>query len=129
LGKGKKIGIIAGVIVAVVIFGIGSTVYLLSENLVFTNRSAAMEPTIKIGDLVIADDTIPFDSLEIGEIIMFHPTSDPDRIIIMRIVAEIDDDPLTFRTKGDANPASIPGTDFPITEENYVGKVTEIIPQ
>ena len=41
----------------------------------------------------------------------------------------IDEDPLTIRTKGDANPASIPGTDFPITEEEYIGKVAYVIPQ
>jgi len=29
------------------------------------------------------------------------------------------------RTKGDANPASIPGTDFPITENEYIGKVVD----
>jgi signal peptidase len=45
-------------------------------------------------------------------------------------VAEIiDDDPKTIRTKGDANPSSIPGTDFPITDEEYIGKVAYVIPQ
>jgi signal peptidase len=28
----------------------------------------------------------------------------------------------TILTRGDANECSIPGIDFPITEENYVGK-------
>ncbi|MCE9651515.1 MAG: signal peptidase I, partial [Nitrosarchaeum sp.] len=41
----------------------------------------------------------------------------------------IDDNPKTIRTKGDANPGSIPGTDFPITKEDYIGKVAYVIPQ
>ena len=34
-----------------------------------------------------------------------------------------------MRTQGDANPYSIPGIDFPIFMENYVGKVVYIIPK
>jgi signal peptidase len=41
----------------------------------------------------------------------------------------MEDDPKTIRTKGDANPASIPGTDFPITNEEYIGKVAYTLPQ
>ncbi len=33
------------------------------------------------------------------------------------------------KTKGDANPYSIPGIDFPIFMENYVGKVVYVIPK
>jgi signal peptidase len=32
------------------------------------------------------------------------------------------------RTKGDANPASIPGTDYPIREDNYIGRVVYVMP-
>jgi len=86
-----------------------------------------MDPALKVNDAIVFDDTIPFDSLEIGDIIVFHKPTDYERMIVMRIVEVMDDDPLTFRTKGDANPASIPGTDFPITKEEYIGKVTEVI--
>ena len=33
------------------------------------------------------------------------------------------------RTKGDANPSSIAGTDYPITEKEYLGKVEHVVPQ
>jgi signal peptidase len=33
-----------------------------------------------------------------------------------------------IRTKGDANPSSIPGTDFPITRDDYIGSVISVIP-
>ena len=45
------------------------------------------------------------------------------------MVSITNEDPRTIRTQGDANPGSIPGTDFPITEEEYIGKVAHIIPQ
>ncbi|HET6799024.1 MAG TPA: hypothetical protein VFH25_00550, partial [Nitrososphaeraceae archaeon] len=30
--------------------------------------------------------------------------------------------------QGDANPSSIPGVDFPITEKDYIGKVAFVVP-
>jgi signal peptidase len=126
----KKSLVIVGIIVAVlVIFQIVSAFYFVSENLLFTNRSAAMEPTIKINDVLVVDTSVPFDTLQIDDIIAFHPPYDLDRTIVMRILEKIDDEPLTFKTKGDANQGPIPETDFPIKEENYVGKVSEIISQ
>ena len=50
-------------------------------------------------------------------------------MIVHRVFSIVEEDPLTIRTKGDANPTSIPGTDFPITEEEYIGKVAYVIPQ
>jgi signal peptidase len=50
-------------------------------------------------------------------------------VIVHRVVSITDDDPKTLRTKGDNNVASIPGTDFPITEKEYIGKVEYVIPQ
>ena len=32
------------------------------------------------------------------------------------------------RTRGDANPGSIPGTDYPIRQDDYIGKVIYVIP-
>ena len=34
-----------------------------------------------------------------------------------------------MRTKGDANPDSIPGVDYPIFQPFYIGKVVYVIPQ
>ncbi|KKL97963.1 hypothetical protein LCGC14_1829150, partial [marine sediment metagenome] len=51
-------------------------------------------------------------------------------VIVHRVVELFEnEEPYSIRTKGDANPASIPGTDFPITEEEYIGKVAYVIPQ
>jgi len=120
--------IIAGIIIGVLFAADRAlTVYFLTQDNVLRIVSGAMEPTMKMNDAIVFDDTIPFESLEIGDIIVFHRPSDHDRMIVMRIVEVMDDDPLTYRTKGDANPASIPGTDFPITQKEYIGRVSEII--
>jgi len=71
----------------------------------------------------------PFEEVEVGDIIVFNRPSGHDRVIVHRVVSIIDNDPFTIRTKGDANPASIPGTDFPITDEEFIGKVANVIPQ
>ena len=60
---------------------------------------------------------------------MFNRPSGHDRVIVHRVASIIEEDPRTLRTKGDANPASIPGTDFPITEKEYIGEVAYVIPQ
>ena len=120
--------IIAGIIIGgLFVWNVAYTVYFFTQENVLKVSSGAMDPALKVNDAIVFDDTIPFDSLEIGDIIVFHKPTDYERMIVMRIVEVMDDDPLTFRTKGDANPASIPGTDFPITKEEYIGKVTEVI--
>ena len=60
---------------------------------------------------------------------MFDRPSDHNRVIVHRVQAILDEDPKTVRTQGDANPTWIRGTDYPITEEEYIGKVAYIIPQ
>ena len=39
------------------------------------------------------------------------------------------ENPKTVETKGDANAGSLRGTDYPITEKVYLGKVEYVIPQ
>ncbi len=54
-------------------------------------------------------------------------------MIIVHRVAEIVIDPSNgqkvIRTKGDANPGSIPGVDYPIFQPLYIGKVVYVIPK
>jgi len=71
----------------------------------------------------------PFEDIDVGDIIVFNRPSGHDRVIVHRVVSIIEDDAKTIRTKGDANPSSIPGTDYPVTEEEYIGKVAYVIPQ
>ena len=88
-----------------------------------------MVPELEVFDVLIVQGNTPFEEIKVGDIIVFDRPSGHDRVIVHRVVAIIDEDPFTLRTKGDANPASIPGTDFPITEEEYIGQVEYVIPQ
>jgi signal peptidase len=88
-----------------------------------------MIPVLEVYDVLIVQGHEPFEDIEVGDIIVFNRPSDHNRVIVHRVASIIQEDPKTIRTQGDANPASIPGTDFPITEEEYIGKVAYTLPQ
>ena len=56
--------------------------------------------------------------------------SETGKIIVHRIeeIGFDSDGQRVLRTKGDANSESIPGVDYPISRNNYVGKVVYVIP-
>ncbi|MCH7648912.1 MAG: signal peptidase I [Nitrosopumilus sp.] len=119
--------VIVGVGVLVIWFGL--TLAFGTQNPFYVVASGSMIPELEVYDVLIVQGHEPFEDLEIGDIIVFNRPSDHNRVIVHRVVSIINDDPITLRTKGDANPASIPGTDFPITEEEYIGKVVYTLPQ
>ena len=88
-----------------------------------------MYPELAMYDIIVISGHIPFDDVKIGDIIVFDRPKDHDRVIVHRVVAVVDDDPRTLRTKGDNNQQSIVGTDYPITNEEYIGKVVHVVPQ
>ncbi len=131
-----KKSISKGVIKDIVIVGIGVLVIWIglqvafgTQNPFYVVASGSMIPVLEVYDVLIVQGHEPFEDIQIGDIIVFDRPSDHNRVIVHRVVSIIDEDPKTIRTKGDANPASIPGTDFPITEEEYIGKVVYIMPQ
>jgi len=131
-----KSSISKGVIKDIVIVGVGVLVIWFGLTLAFGTQnpfyvvaSGSMIPELEVYDVLIVQGHEPFEDIEIGDIIVFNRPSDHNRVIVHRVVSIIDDDPKTLRTKGDSNPASIPGTDFPITQEEYIGKVVYTLPQ
>jgi signal peptidase len=92
--------------------------------------SGSMEPVLKVNDVLIVRDGGSWQNLKIGDIIVFNRPIGGDRVIVHRIVdIDIDADGARIvRTRGDANPASIPGTDYPIRQDNYIGKVIYVLP-
>ncbi len=118
---------IVGVGVLVIWFGL--TLAFGTQNPVYVVASGSMTPELQVYDVLIVQGHEPFEDIEIGDIIVFNRPSDHNRVIVHRVVSIIDDDPITLRTKGDSNAASIPGTDFPITQEEYIGKVVYTLPQ
>ncbi len=131
-----KRSISKGVIKDIIIVGVGVLVIWIglqaafgTQNPFYVVASGSMIPELEVYDVLIVQGHEPFKDVEKGDIIVFNRPSDHNRVIVHRVVSIIDDDPKTLRTKGDANPASIPGTDFPITEEEYIGKVVYTLPQ
>ncbi len=104
-----------------VVFGTQNPFYVVS--------SGSMVPELQVFDILVVNGNEPFEEVDVGDIIVFNRPSGEDRVIVHRVASIIDEDPLTIRTKGDANAASIPGTDFPITEQEYIGQVAYVVPQ
>ena len=117
------------VVIGVLIIWMGLRVVFGTENPFYVVSSGSMVPELQVFDVLVVQGNDPFESVQIGDVIVFDRPQGQDRVIVHRVVAIVEEDPLTIRTKGDANPTSIPGTDFPITEEEYIGKVAYVIPQ
>jgi signal peptidase len=128
---------IAIVVVGVAIVWLGLRFAFGTNNPFYVVSSGSMVPTLNINDVLIVKDSTggngnanSFNSLKAGDIIVFHRPTGQDRIIVHR-VAEIYNNfegERIIRTKGDANPSSIPGVDYPIRAQQYIGKVAYVIP-
>ena len=131
-----KSAIPKGVIKDIVIVGVGVLVIWLglqvafgTQNPFYVVASGSMIPVLEVYDVLIVQGHEPFEDIDVGDIIVFNRPSDHNRVIVHRVVSIMEEDPKTIRTQGDANPGSIPGTDFPITQEEYIGKVAYTLPQ
>ncbi len=136
----KRSSKIPSVIKDIAIVAIGVAIVWLAIRVVFDTAnpfyivsSGSMVPSLNVDDVLIVRDGGSFENLKIGDIIVFHRPIGGDRVIVHR-VADIRDvtinsqEERVIRTQGDANPSSIPGVDFPITEKDYIGKVAFVIP-
>ena len=113
----------------VAVLWIGLTAYFGAQNPFYVVSSGSMYPELAMHDIIVISGHEPFEDVKVGDIIVFDRPKDHDRVIVHRVVAYVDDDPLTLRTKGDNNQRSIVGTDYPITEKEYIGTVVHVIPQ
>ena len=117
------------VVIGIAIIWIGLRVAFGTENPFYVVSSGSMIPNLNIFDVIVVQGNVPYDHLKIGDIIVFNRPNGHDKVIVHRVAEILSKDPLIIRTKGDANPGSIPGTDFPITKGDYIGKVVYVIPQ
>ena len=84
--------------------------------------------------MIVVEGNTPFEDVEKGDIIVFYSPKlydqGKERVIVHRVSLDMStDEQKIVRTKGDANPSSIAGTDYPITEKEYIGQVEYVIPQ
>ena len=117
------------VAVCVVVIWIGLQAYFGAQNPFYVVSSGSMYPELAMYDIIVISGHTAFDDVKIGDIIVFDRPKDHSKVIVHRVVAVVDDDPITLRTKGDNNQNSIAGTDYPITNEEYIGKVVYVVPQ
>lgn len=117
------------VVIGVAIIWFGLRIAFGTDNPFYVVSSGSMVPNLNIFDVLVVQGNDPFEKIQKGDIIVFNRPSGHDRVIVHRVAEILDEDPYVVRTKGDANPASIPGTDFPITKDEYIGKVAYVIPQ
>ena len=125
-------GIIKDIIIVaacVAVIWIGLTAYFGAQNPFYVVSSGSMYPELAIYDIIVISGHVYFDDVKIGDIIVFDRPKDHSKVIVHRVVAVVDDDPKTLRTKGDNNQNSMVGTDYPITNEEYIGKVVHVVPQ
>lgn len=85
--------------------------------------SGSMTPVYRIGDLVYVKET-DFEDIEIGDVITF--VADSNLTVVTHRVTEIDEDNLSFTTKGDANSSEDAS---PVAYENVLGVVKFSIPK
>jgi len=125
-------GIVRDIIIVaacVAVLWIGLTAYFGAQNPFYVVSSGSMYPELAMHDIIVISGHTLFEDVKIGDIIVFDRPKDHDRVIVHRVVAVVDDDPKTLRTKGDNNQRSIVGTDYPITEKEYIGTVVYVVPQ
>ena len=120
---------IAIVVIAVIVIWIGLQAAFGTQNPFYVVASGSMIPALEVYDIIVIQGHEPFEEVLVGDIIVFDRPSDHNRVIVHRVESILSEDPFTVRTQGDANPSFIRGTDYPITEEEYIGKVAYVIPQ
>ena len=121
------------IIVAIAIIWLGLQAVFGTANPFYVVSSGSMIPVLMIYDVIVVEGNTPFEDVKKGDIIVFYSPKlyeqGKERVIVHRVSLEMGEDPKIVRTKGDANPASIAGTDYPITEKEYLGKVEYVVPQ
>jgi signal peptidase I len=126
---------VAILVIAIAIMYVGIRIAFGTFNPFYIVASGSMIPTLNISDFVIINHNIPFSNLKVGDIIVFKspgsliPNEQHETIVhrIVHISTGIEGRVIT--TKGDANDGSIPYIDYPLREQNYVGKVVYVIPK
>jgi signal peptidase I len=132
--KEIKFAIIVAIAIAIILLGIWFVFGM--SNPFYVVASGSMIPNLNINDFVIVSHNVAFNNLKIGDIIVFKTygtDASGNHATIVHRVAEIVTDQSNgqkiIRTKGDANPDSIPGVDYPIFQPLYIGKVVYVIPK
>jgi len=127
VSKGVIIDIVI-IIVTVLVIWFGLHVAFGTSNPFYVISSENMTPELQVYDIIVTADNVPFEDIVVDDIIVFKRPSDHERVIVQRVVLVLNKQD-THKTKGDQNQAALQNTDFPITDEEYIGKVVYTLPQ
>ncbi len=122
------------IVVAIAVIWLGLQAVFGTANPFYVVSSGSMIPALEVYDVIVVEGNTPFEDVEKGDIIVFYSPKlyeqGKERVIVHRVSLDLStDEQKIVRTKGDANPSSIAGTDYPITEKEYLGKVEYVVPQ
>ena len=122
------------IVVAIAIIWLGLQAFFGTSNPFYVVSSGSMIPALEVYDVIVVEGNTPFEDVEKGDIIVFYSPKlydqGKERVIVHRVSLDMStDEQKIVRTKGDANPSSIAGTDYPITEKEYIGQVEYVVPQ
>jgi signal peptidase len=137
LSKRSKVGLVS-IFCVIVIFSIYYFAATADVEF-FVVVSESMKPNLNTGDIVIinpsSNPNISFASLKIGDIIAFEEPrgeahAESKKIVVHRVhqISENLNGERIVTTKGDANHSPIEFVDFPITKDEFVGRVEHNIP-
>jgi len=109
-------------------------VYFKTDNPIYVVTSGSMSPNINVNDLIIIKGDKEFDSLEVGDVIIYFKPNTPHECIseirncIVHRVNKVitNDGQKELITKGDNNKFADQWT---ITESDYIGYVILVIPK
>ncbi len=83
-------------------------------------KTGSMEPAIPIKSICFVNENIPFETIQVGEVIAFRM----GETLVTHRVTEMNDG--AYITKGDANKTEDLAA---VTSENYIGKTIFVIPK
>ena len=121
------------IVVAIAVIWLGLQAFFGTSNPFYVVSSGSMIPALEVYDVIVVEGNTPFEDVEKGDIIVFYSPKlydqGKERVIVHRVSLDMStDEQKIVRTKGDANPSSIAGTDYPITEKEYIGQVEYVVP-
>lgn len=110
----------------VLIFWAGLALALGTSSPAYVVSSGSMIPTLNVGDIIVVKDKDSFQSLQVGDVIVFNSPTGDGRVIVHRIYRMATDQyGVAIYTKGDNN---MDPDAWVVREAHYIGKVVFTLP-
>ncbi len=130
LGKAKKcftFGLVL-FLIPIIIFVVLNFVPGMQYS-IYMVKTDANEQNLRIYDVEVIDSNIPIEKIKVGDVIVFYNPGTHQEVLAHRVVEILAKDPFTIKAKGDKSSESLVGLDYPITKQEYIGKIAFTIPQ